>query len=101
MSRFSNIRYSKVKRYSQFIYERVGVPRKITMKIMWEKGCFPTAEKRISKTAYTELRACLLIFDHVDRGVANVELLDNIVQNTIVTIIGYVIIVEKRIEWAS
>ena len=68
---------------------------------MWDQGCLPVAEKMISKTTQNELRPCLLIFDHVDRGVANVELFDKIDQNTTVTIIGNVIIVDKSTEWAS
>jgi len=45
----------------------------ITMR--WDHGCIPTAEKMISNSMKAEFRACLLIFAHVVRGVANVELL--------------------------
>jgi hypothetical protein len=55
----------------------------------------------ISKSAKTELRACLLIFAHEDQGVANVDLLARRLQYTTVTTIGKQIIVEKRSEWAS
>jgi hypothetical protein len=70
------------------------------MKIKWDHGCNPTAKKIISKSAKAELKACLLIFDQVDRRVAKVEGPDRRLQYTIVTTIGYVIIVEKRIECA-
>jgi hypothetical protein len=79
----------------------VVVPKKRTMKMICDQGCLPTAEKRISKSQYAELSACLLIFDHVLRAVSNVDPLDNSVQNTIVTITGYVMMVENRTVCAN
>ena len=66
-----------------------------------DQGWIPTAENRISKRQYAELSACLLIFDHVLCAVANVDPLDNRVQNTMVTMMGYVMIVENRTVCAN
>lgn len=69
--------------------------------MMCDQGCFSTAEKKISKRQYALLSACLLIFAHVFRGVENVELLDNRLQKTMVTMMGYVMIVENSTVCAN